>query len=137
MSGRIHRWMVGAFLLGAMAFVSAPGAQAQYRQNDDRNRRDSRNNDDYRYDRNRQRGNFRNFEQEIRFLEQRIQRGKDQLRYESRRFGRNSFQMRSLRDQIKREERQLKELKKEWKRAQKDRNYRDNRDYRDNGNYRY
>jgi chromosome segregation ATPase len=127
--------MVGAFLLGALAFVSAPGAQAQYqnypqnRRDDDRNRR---NNDDYRYGQNGQRGNFRNFEQEIRFLEQRIQRGKDQLRYESRRFGRNSYQMRSLRDQIKQDERQLKELKKEWKRAQKDRRY-----YGNNGNYRY
>jgi hypothetical protein len=129
MSGRFRRWMVGTFLLGAMAFATAPGAQAQYRRDNDRDRRD---NDDYRYG---QRGNVRDFQREIQFLEQRIQRDRDQVRFESRRFGRNSFQARAAREQQKRDERELKELKKEWKRAQKDRRYYGNN--RDNRNYRY
>ena len=130
MSG-IRRWFVGAFLLGALACAGAPGAQAQYpNYPQDQRDRDRRDND---RDRNRdyQRGAFRDYQREISFLEQRIQREKDELRFASRRSGRNSFQVRSLRDRIKSDERQLKELKKEWKRAQKDRrNYRDNRSYR-------
>ena len=116
MNGRLRKWLVGGFLLGAMALVGAPNAQAQYPQNN-RNPRDTYDN------RSGQRGNFRDFERDIRFLEDRIRREKDDLRRMSRRYRGNDYQVRSLRDQIKRDERELKELKKEWKRAQKNRRY--------------
>ncbi len=134
MSGNIRRWLVGAFLLGALSFAGAPRVQAQYpypqdRRDDDRRDRDRDNrrdrNGDYR-DRDYRggRGEYRDYQREIRFLEDRIRREKDEIRFGSRRNGNRSFQMRAAREQLKRDERQLKELKKEWKRAQKDRNSR-------------
>jgi hypothetical protein len=127
MDSSIRKWLVGGFLLGAMALAGAPGTQAQYRQND-RNRRDSQGTYDNRAG---NRGNFRDYQREIRFLEERIRREKDELRMESRRFGgRNSFQLRAARERIKQDERELKQLKKEWKREQKN-------SRRGNGNYRY
>lgn len=124
MNSNMRKWIVGGFLLGAMAFVGAPNAQAQYRQND-RNRQGT-------YDsRTGRQGNFRDYQREIRFLEERIRREKDELRMESRRFGgRNSFQLRAAKERIKQDERDLKQLKKDMKRDQKN-------SRRGNGNYRY
>lgn len=128
MNSNMRKWIVGGFLLGAMAFVGAPNAQAQYRQND-RNRRDSQGTYDSRTGRQ---GYFRDYQREIRFLEERIRREKDELRADSRRFGRNSFQMRAAKERLKQEERDLKQLKKDMKRNQK--NWRRGNG---NGNYRY
>jgi hypothetical protein len=117
----MRKWIVSGFLLGAMACVGAPNAQAQYpnypqdRRDDNRRDRD-RDRDDYRRG---SRGNYRDYQQDIRFLEDRIQRDKNEAYVLARRFGKNSYQARAARDRVKSEERQLKDLKKEWKRAQK------------------
>ena len=136
MNSNMRKWIVSGFLLGAMAFVGAPNAQAQYPQND-RNRRNNgdysnrRDSDDYRYgDRSGRQGNFRDYQREIRFLEERIRREKAELRWSSQRngrngndrygYGRNGNDVRGLRERIKSDERELKQLKKEWKRYQKE-----------------
>jgi hypothetical protein len=133
MSGRLRKWMVVSILLGALAFAAAPSAQAQY-QNYPQDRRDDdrRNND--RYERDRRdgtRGDFRDYQREIRNLENRIWRDKEEIRLDSRRYGSRSFQVRADRERLKRDERELKQLKKDMKRYQKNSQRRnDRRPYR-------
>ncbi len=108
MSDRICKWIVGAFLLGAMAFAGAQNVQAQYR----RVPLDRRYTYDYR---SRARWDDRYYQREIRILQDRIRRDKAQLPFDIRRFGKHSFQVRADREQLRREERELKRLKQEMK----------------------
>ncbi|MBI1738685.1 MAG: hypothetical protein HYR58_05505 [Acidobacteria bacterium] len=109
MSDRFRRWMVGAFLLGALAFVSAPSAQAQYR----RYTQDRRG---FFEPRPGTRADFREDQRELRILQDRIWRDKEQLRADIRRFGKRSFQVRADREQLRRDEFALKQLKRDMKR---------------------
>lgn len=120
MTGSFRKWLLSAFLLGALAFVGVPSAQAQYRR-DNHNRRDT-------YDlQNGWRGDFRDYQREIRILQDRIWRDKEQLRFDIRRFGKRSFQVRADRQRLDRDQRQLKWLKQEMKR---DRLYSQRRNFR-------
>ena len=141
MNRSVRRWMVGAFLLGAMAWVGAPSAQAQYYPQDRRDTQDRRDAQD-RWDpqdrrdtyesRQGSRWGYRDYQREIRFLEEQVRRDKEELRLDSRRFGKNSFQARAARERLKRDERELKQLKKDMKRDRKLMQRRDDR-----GPYRY
>jgi hypothetical protein len=125
MSDRLRKWVVGSILLGAMAFAGAPRAQAQY-QNYPQGRRDDDRRD--RYDSRRgSRGDYRDYQREIRILQDRIWRDKEEIRLDSRRYGSRSFQVRADRERLKRDERELKQLKKDMKR---DRKLMQRRDYR-------
>jgi hypothetical protein len=109
MSDRLRKWVVGSMLLGAMAFAGAPGAQAQYRR-DPHDRR-------YTYDYwSGTRWDDRYYQREIRILQDRIWRDKEQLRFDIRRFGKRSFQVRADREQLRRDERTLKQLRADMKR---------------------
>jgi hypothetical protein len=102
MSGSIRKWMVGAFLLGALACAGAAGAQSQDRHRANGPRPGSRA--DARVD-----------QHELRIQQERIRRDKQAIRDDSRRYGKNSSQVQADRAQLKRDERELKQLKKDMK----------------------
>ena len=120
MSDRLRRWVVRSILFGALAFTGAPSAQAQYR----RDPQDRRNTYDYRSG---ARWDDRYYQREIRILQDRIWRDKEQLRFDIRRFGKRSFQVRADREQLRRDERALKQLREDMRR---DRRLSQRRNYR-------
>ncbi len=114
MSNRLRKWMVGAFLLGGLALAGAPSARAQYRYNPNEPRPGTR-------------GDYLEDQQQLRILQDRIWRDKEELRADIRRFGKRSVQVRAYRDRLQRDERDLKRLKQDMKR---DRRLAQRRNYR-------
>ncbi len=102
MKASIRRWMVGTFLLGALAFAGAPASQAQSRVPYE-SREGTRV--DLWQDRH-----------ELNFLQEQVERDKREIRQDSWRYGSNSFQVRADRARLARDERDLRELKRDMKR---------------------
>ena len=103
MSDRIRNWLVSAFLLAALAFVSAPGAQAQYRRYPLDRRSFYEPRPGTRADRLQDR-------QQLRILQDRIRRDKEQLRADILRYGKRSPQARAGREILARDQRELRRL---------------------------
>ncbi|MBI3662383.1 MAG: hypothetical protein HY234_04960 [Acidobacteria bacterium] len=104
MTGSMRKWLAGAFLLGALAFVGASNAQAQYR----RYTQDRRG---FFEPRPGTRADYREDQRELRILQDRIWRDKEQLRADILRFGKRSPQVRADREMLARDQRELRRLR--------------------------
>lgn len=103
MNVSIRKWMIGAFLLGALACAGTASAQSQERHRTNEPRPGSR-------------ADTRQDQRELRILQERIRRDKQAIRDDSRRYGKNSSAVQADRAQLKRDELELKQLKKDMKR---------------------